>query len=309
MPGARRVRVVTDSTADLPQEWADRWGIRVVPLKFRLGEETFRDGLDLAPEEFYARLSGKEFPVTSQPAVGVMKRVYQQAAAGGGEIVSIHLSSKLSGTCQSAQLAAEQVDSRVVVVDSGQISMGVGWLVLAAARAAREGRSLEEIVSLVEEMKGRTHILGLIESLEHLRRGGRIGRAQALLGGLVGIRALFTLERGEAVLLERVRTRSAGLRRLVEQVAALEPLELAAVIHAATAGAAQEVARALAPLLPGQSIPVLPVGQVVASHVGPGAVGVACVRAPGGRSPNAQAPGSRSFLASQGIDVPRDVEP
>ncbi|MGC8873365.1 MAG: DegV family protein [Chloroflexia bacterium] len=278
MPGARRVRVVTDSTADLPREWIDRWGIQVVPLRFRLGEETFRDGLDLAPQVFYAQLA-RAFPTTSQPSVGLLKRVYEQAAAGGGEIVSIHLSSKLSGTCQAAQLAADQVDCRVVVFDSGQISMAVGWFVLAAAQAAREGRSLEEIVSLLEKMKSRVHIIGLIESLEHLRRGGRIGRVEALLGGLLGIRALFTLERGEAVLLERVRTRLAGLRRLVERVAALEPLERAAVVHADAADAAQWVARALAPLLPGPPIPIVAVGQVVASHVGPGAVGVACVRA------------------------------
>lgn len=281
MPGARRVRVVTDSTADLPREWIDRWGIQVVPLRFRLGEETFRDGLDLAPEVFYARLAAKSFPTTSQPSVGLLKRLYEQAAAGGGEVVSIHLSSKLSGTCQAAQLAADQVDCRVVVFDSGQISMAVGWFVLAAAEAAREGSSLEEIVSLLEEMKGRVRIVGLIESLEHLRRGGRIGRVEALLGSALGIRALFTLEQGEAVLLERVRTRSLGLRRLVEQVAALEPLERAAVVHADAADAAQQVARALVPLLPGRPIPVLPVGQVVASHVGPGAVGVACVRASG----------------------------
>lgn len=284
MPGARRVRVVTDSTADLPREWIDQWGIQVVPLRFRLGEDTFRDGLDLPPETFYARLA-RSFPTTSQPSVGLLKRFYEQAGAGGGEIVSIHLSSKLSGTCQAAQLAADQVDSRVVVFDSGQISMAVGWLVLAAAEAAREGRSLEEIVSLLEEMKGRVHIVGLIESLEHLRRGGRIGRIEALLGSLLGIRALFTLERGEAVLLERVRTRSLGLRRLVEYVATLEPLDRAAVVHADAADAAQQVARTLAPLLPGRSIPVLPVGQVVASHVGPGAVGVACVRASGAARP------------------------
>lgn len=279
MPGPRRVRVVSDSTADLPEDLVVQWGIQVVPLRVHFGEETFRDGLDMPAEAFHARLARGEFPATSQPPLGVLRRAYEQATAGGGDAIAIHLSSRLSGTYQAALLAAEQVDGRVAVVDSGQLSMAVGWLVLAAAEAAREGRSLDEIVGLVEEMKQRAWVPALIENLEYFRRGGRIGRAQAVVGTLLGIRAILALQGGETVLVDRVRTRQAGLRRLVERVAALGPLERICVVHANAAEDARRVARDLAPIWPGREIRIVPAGQVVTIHVGPRAVGVACVRA------------------------------
>jgi len=275
--GSRRIRVITDSTADIPPGLVVRWGIVVVPLYVHFGEETFRDGMDLTPEDFYARLVRQEYPTTSQPSVGAFRRAYEQMAAGGGEVISIHLSAGLSGTAQAALLAADQIDGRVAVVDSGLLSMGVGWLVLAAAEAARQGTPLDETVALVEEMRGRSHVLALIESLEHLRRGGRIGRAQEAVGSLLDIRPIVTLRDGKVVMLERVRTRRAGQGRLVELVSALGPLERLAVLHVGVPSAAQRVADALSPVFPREDMLVLPAGQVVATHVGPDAVGVACV--------------------------------
>ncbi len=196
MPGARRVRIVTDSTADLPPDLVSHWGIQVVPTYLHLGDKSFRDGIDLSLDELLLRLKAKEYVTTSQPSLGAFKRIYEQTGAGGGEIVSIHLSAGLSGTYQSALLAAEQVDGHVTVLDSGQLSMAMGWQVLAAAQAAREGRLQEEVVGLVEEMKGRCHILCMIESLEHLRRGGRIGRAQEVLGALFNVRPIITVRQG-----------------------------------------------------------------------------------------------------------------
>lgn len=280
MPGVRRVWVVTDSTADLPPEMVARWGILVVPLYVHFGEETFRDGVDLSSEAFYARLRRGEFPTTSQPSIGAFRRVYEQAVAGGGEAVSIHLSAKLSGTCEAAMLAADQVDGRVVVVDSEQFSMGLGWLVLAAAEMARAGCSLDEIVAHVEEMKKRTHVLALVESLEHLRRGGRIGRAQLALGSLLDIRPIVGLKDGMTILVERVRTRRAGIRRLVELVAAAGPLERLAALHAGDPEAGRQLANDLSPVFPRREIPLLVGGQVTGAHLGPGAVGVAYVVSP-----------------------------
>ncbi len=280
MPGKRRVRLVTDSTADLPQEWADRLGVLVVPLRVHFGEESYRDGLDLPDEEFYRRLEAGDLPSTSQPPVGEFRRTYERAAGGGGEVVSVHLASGLSGTCQAALLAAEQVDAQVQVVDSGLLSMALGWVVVAAAEAARERRSLGEVAQVAQEVAWRTRILAYLEDLEHLRRGGRIGRAQDFLRALLDIRALVTLQEGETAPLERVRTRRAGLERLVERVADLGPLERVAVVHANAPEAARRVADGLAPIFDREQIVVLPAGQVVATHVGPGAVGVACVLAP-----------------------------
>jgi len=278
MPGVRRVRVVTDSTADLPAEYVVRWGLQVVPLKVHFAEESFRDGLDLAPEDFYERLARGEFPSTSQPSVGDFKHTYKRIASAGGEVVSIHLSSRLSGTIQAALLAAEQVDGRVMVVDSGQLSMGFGWLVLAAAEAARQECSLDEIVALLDEMKGRTHVLVLIDSLEHLRRGGRIGQARSVLGSMLGVYPILTLRHGDTTLVERVRTRQAGRRRLIELVAAMGSLERLAVIHADNPTVAQQVADGLSPIFPRDEILILSAGQVVVTHLGPKAVGVALVK-------------------------------
>ncbi len=284
MPGVRRVWVITDSTADLPPELLARWGVLVIPLYVHFGEETFRDGIDLSSQVFYARLRGGEFPTTSQPSVGAFRRVYERAVAGGGEAVSIHLSAKLSGTCEAALLAADQVDGRVVVVDSEQFSMGLGWLVLAAAEMARAGCSLDEIVTKIEEMKKRTYVLALVESLEHLRRGGRIGRAQLALGSLLDIRPIVGLRDGMTILVERVRTRRAGMRRLVELVAAAGPLERLAVLHADDPEAGRQLADDLSPVFPRREIPLLIGGQVTGAHLGPGAVGVAYVVAPSERA-------------------------
>ncbi|MBN1484787.1 MAG: DegV family protein [Chloroflexia bacterium] len=276
----RRVRVVTDSTADLPLDAVVRWGIQVVPLKLHFGEQSFRDGLDLPPEVFYERLEQGEFPLTSQPAMGEFRHTYERIAAGGGEVISIHLSAGLSGTVQAALLAAEQVDGEVAVVDSGQLSMALGWLVLAAAELARQDLPLDQVVARVEEMRSRTHVLALIDSLEFLRRGGRVGRAQAALGALLDVQPILTLRGGQTTLLERVRTRQAGRRRLIELVAGLAPLERVAVLHANNPDLARQLADDLAPLFPREQILLLPAGQVVTTHVGPGAVGVALVQGP-----------------------------
>jgi DegV family protein with EDD domain len=282
VPGPRRVRVVTDSTCDIPPFLLARWGVEVVPLYIQLGEETYRDGVDLTPEDFYARLRRGEFPRTAQPAIGSLRRVYEQLGAGGGEMISIHLSAGLSGTYQSALLAAEQVDARIAVLDSGLLSMGLGWLVLAAAEAAREGQPLDEIVALVEGLKGRTHILCLIENLEYMRRGGRIGKVQEVANSALGLRPIVTLKDGKVALVERIRTRRAGLRRLVELVAEMGPLERLAVLHAGDAPAAEQVANDLAPLFPREEMLLLPATQVVTTHVGIDALGVCFVVGRGG---------------------------
>jgi DegV family protein with EDD domain len=271
------VRVITDSTADLTPELYARWGIEGIPLYVNFGEQSFRDGIDLSPAEYARRLEAGEVPTTSQGAIGPIKRVYEQAVTGGGEAISIHLSCGLSGTCRAALLAAEQVDGRVVVVDSGLLSMSIGWLAIAAAEAAREDRSLDEIVGLVEEMRQRTHVIALIENLEFLRRGGRIGPAQAVLGSLLDIRPIVGLENGVLTLYEKVRSRRAGLRRLVEMAVTAGPLERVAVVHANSPADAEHVAADLAPFCPRDQVLVVPAGQVVTTHVGPGAVGICFV--------------------------------
>ena len=180
------VRIVTDSTADLPLPLAQELGISVVPLSVVFGRESYREGIDISHDQFYEKLTrSKELPTTSAPSVGDFLAVYEPLLAETSEIVSIHLSSKLSATygnaCQAAQILAER-GVRVEVVDSRLVTTGMAFVAMAAARAAQGGSGVEEVRQVVERLCPRVHIYVVLDTLECLRRGGRIGRASALLG-------------------------------------------------------------------------------------------------------------------------------
>ena len=220
------VRVITDSTADLPPEMAAELGIEVVPLNVHFGTDTFRDGIDLSADEFYERLVASSCPpTTSQPSVGAFLEVYQKALEGADGIVSVHISAKLSGTWNSAIQAREQLadPSRVQVVDTGQASMGLGWVAVAAARAAQAGASLEEVAREAQSTAEQVRVLFLVDTLEFLQKGGRIGKAQAMFGSVLSIKPLLTIQEGEVHPMERVRTRGKGVARLVQLVQEAAP--------------------------------------------------------------------------------------
>lgn len=275
------VKVVTDSAADIPAEIVKELSITVVPDNVHFGQRTYRDGIDLTSTEFFAELAKSSvIPTTSQPAVGVFEEVYRRLAEETKQIISIHLPAKQSAVLNSANLAAQAVPGvEVVLIDSGQVSMAMGWLVIKAARAAQQGKELDEILALVEDTIPRLRLIAMLDSLEYLQKGGRIGKVRALLGAALRMKPLIQVLEGEALPVENVRTRSRALARLVEFVADMAPLEEVAVAHANAPDLAQQLAAMLAPVHPLERILICPVGAILGTHAGPGAVGAACILA------------------------------
>ncbi|MEY2455287.1 MAG: fatty acid kinase fatty acid binding subunit, partial [Acidimicrobiaceae bacterium] len=229
------VRIVTDSACDLDIDEGAALGIDIIPLSIRFGVEEFTDRVDLSVEEFYRRLAeSPALPETSAPAPGAFEAAFRRAADGGADaVVCINLSSDLSATIQSAQNAARAVEGAidVRVVDSHSITSGLGSQVLSAAAAAREGKSADEIVALVEDLAKRTHVLGCLDTLENLKKGGRIGGAQALLGNLLSIKPLLDISTGKVEEAGKARTRKKGLRWLADSVLERDAVEQLCVYH------------------------------------------------------------------------------
>ncbi|HEY3831353.1 MAG TPA: DegV family protein [Acidimicrobiia bacterium] len=270
------VRIVTDSSCDLPQPLCDELGIDVVPLTVRFGDEELLDRKEITTEQFWPRLSSSSvLPETAAPPVGAFYETFKSLADTGADgIVCINISSKLSATLQSAQIAADRLDGTcpIAVVDSESASMGIGVHVLHAARRAREGADVDTIVREIAERRSRTHVYFTIDTLEFLRRGGRIGGAQALLGSVLSIKPVLTMEHGAIEPATKVRTRSKALRYLVDK-AKESPVEELAVLHAA-AGDIDEFCVMLEPLASRDELIVSTIGPVVGVHAGPGTVGV-----------------------------------
>ena len=273
------VRVVTDSTADIPADMSAALGIAVIPSYVVFGAESYRDEVELSKEEFYEKLrSTSVIPTTAAPPPAVYDETYRRLAKETKEIVSIHLASRYSALYSSAVLAAKNVsEARITVVDSEQVTMGYGWMVVAAAEAAQGGASVEQIVTLVEEMKPRSRVVAVLDTLEFLHRGGRVGWIRAMIGTLLNVKPIIEVRQGEIQLVERARTMQRSLGRLVERVEALGPLERAIILHADAADMAQRVSDRLQAADPGWNPLIHPAGVTIASHVGPGAVGIACV--------------------------------
>ncbi|MCS7207134.1 MAG: DegV family protein [Dehalococcoidia bacterium] len=275
------VQVITDSTADLPPEVAQSLGIVVVPLNVHFGTETFLDGVTITPDAFYTRLQReRQLPKTTQPSIGTFMEVYTRHANPAG-ILSLHISSKISGTYNSAMQAAQEIKDRcpIEVVDTLQVSLALGLVVLAAARAVQAGASLPQAAQLARQTASRCHLFGVLDTLEYLEKGGRIGKAAAFLGSVLQVKPILTLKDGEAHPLERVRTRRRAIERVVEITRQYAPLAQLAVVHSTTPDEAQDLAERLKPLAPPQGILMGRFGAVLGTYLGPGALGVALERA------------------------------
>jgi DegV family protein with EDD domain len=278
-PG-KPVAVVTDSTADLPPDVVQALGITVVPLQVIFGEESFRDRIDLTSEDFFRRLkTAKELPRTSQPSTGEFLRAYETLLAQTDRILSIHLSSRFSGTFQTARRAAQELigKAHIEVIDSETVSMAMGFAAIAAAEAARAGGDLEACAEAARAVLRRQRVAIALDTLEYLRRGGRIGRAQALLGGLLNVKPILTIKNGEAHPLTRVRTRRKALDEVLRLSLEQGPISRAALMHADSAEEANRLAEEIARRAPGIPVIVGEIGPVIAVHGGPGLVGVAVV--------------------------------
>ena len=279
------VKIVTDSTCDIPAELAEEYGITVVPVTVRFGTTSFLDGVELATDELYERLtSGGDLPTTSQPSIGEFLEVYERVGQDADGIVSIHVSAKLSGTYNSAMQASDQAegDCPIDVVDTEQASMGIGLTVLAAAKAANEGASMDEVGVLVDSAVQRSSCMALLGTLEFLQKGGRIGKAQALVGTLLRIHPMIVLSEGEVLPLARPRTRRKGLQELKKACMQLGTLEALSIIHSTVPDEAENLAAELSGVLPDGVEPIVArFGPALGTYVGPKAIGLASITAPG----------------------------
>lgn len=274
------VRIVTDSTADLPKEEADALGIIVVPLTVFFGEEAYLDGVELDNAGFYRKLAAsKDLPRTSQPSPAMFQEAYTRLLNEGADaILSIHLSSKLSGTYQSACTARDSMPERTVpieVVDSKSISVGMGRAIMRAAREGREGKSLEEIQARVLDELARTHILAVLDTLEYVRRGGRIGGARAMLGNMLSFKPIISLKDGEVVPVEQPRTRGKAYARVAQLLSDVGALEHVSIAEASD-DVGQQLTEAIRATYQGE-LPIYKLGAVLGTHTGPGTAAVAYV--------------------------------
>jgi DegV family protein with EDD domain len=275
-----RIRVVTDSACDLSAELAASADVTVVPLSIRFGSEEFVDGSTLSTDEFWARCKASSvLPETSAPSPGAFQEAFVAAADDGYDgVLCINLSSEVSATYQAATAAAKAVDDRIPVrtIDSRSLTMGLGLMALDAAELAKGGATLEELVDRVTALIPRTQVYGVVDTLEHLEKGGRIGGARALLGSLLSIKPVVTLLDGRVEEESKQRTRARSLRYLADKAKASSPISRLAVCN----GAAPDIDEVLG-LLDGvpsdHPLVVTDLGPVVGTHTGPGTVGLCIV--------------------------------
>ncbi|HEV3405937.1 MAG TPA: DegV family protein [Candidatus Dormibacteraeota bacterium] len=273
---AGSIAIVTDSTADLPSQLTRTRSITVVPLTLNFEGRSLLDGIDIRPSEFYRKLpNATTHPTTSQPSAGRFAEAYAELLTDHSDVISIHISEKLSGTYASAVQGAEMTDSkRVHVIDSQLVSMSLGLITLAASEMVSRGDGASSIVDRVNAMRDQVQTYFSVATLEFLRRGGRIGRASAMLGSVLQVKPVLCIRDGLVTPLERVRTFDRALNRVVELTREVDRGKGLCVIvgHADAEADAERVARELEPNC--ETLMIQPLGPVVGAHAGPGVVGV-----------------------------------
>ena len=276
------IRIVTDSTSDIPPEAAAKYGIVVVPAYVNIGGESYLDGIELSRREFYQKLPDYPSPpTTAAPSPGAFTETYNRLAEEGAtQILSIHVASTLSGILNAARLGAEATDAvEVTGFDSQQLTMGLGLQAITAAEAAAAGHSVAEIVALLSERVKRTYVMAFLDTLEYLRRSGRVSWAQFGIGTLLRIKPILKVHLGTVEMLERVRTSKRALNRFLEIVTELEPLESMAILHThATQEEIEAFRQQIQFLVPNGLTPLaVELTPALGAHLGPGGFGIACV--------------------------------
>ncbi len=274
------IKIVTDSTCDLPPEVFEQYGITVMPLRIHFGMEAFLDGVNITKDEFYQRLrTAPQLPTTSQPSAGEFCEAFRPLVEAGHEVVGIFISSELSGTCASALTACELLpEASISVIDSRSTSVGLGMMVREAARLAEAGADVAAIEARMEELVGKMRLYFVVDTLEYLRKGGRIGGARALLGTMLNIKPLLMMHDGRVEPLQQVRTRRKALGRMIELMA--QEMSSASLVHLSmTHAQAEDEAKALVAqvqeAIPCEDFFICELGPALGTHTGPGVVGIA----------------------------------
>jgi DegV family protein with EDD domain len=272
----RSFAVVTDSTADLPNAWRDLYDIEVVPLKVLFGKETFRDRVDITDAEFFRRLTAStSLPTTSAPSPGEFAEVYERLSRDHDGCISIHIGAQLSATAEAARVGAQSVEGfPVKVIDSETVTMPMAFL----CRVAAESASLAEATDAVEQRIPKCRVLALLDTLRYLEMGGRIKRAQAMIGTMLDLKPLLLVEDREIKPIDRVRTRSRAITRMIEFFRTQQPVEYVGVMHAEAPDDAERVAAELRKEYPGLDTPLGQIGAVLGTHTGPKALGLVYIK-------------------------------
>lgn len=278
------VKIVTDSLSDITSDIAQGLGITVVPLTVSFGKESFLDRVTMTTDEFYYKLThDPTWPTTTQPPPGDFINVYNKLAEETDEILVITLSTKLSGTYQSALNAKDIFEGkcRIEVIDSLTVAMGLGLIAIAAAKAAQAGANLDEVADLVHRAMSRSHLVAYFDTLKYLAKGGRIGKAQGLLGAMLSIKPILTVKDGEMSPVTRLRSQAAGMDYLYNSVAGFPHIEELAVEHATTPDDADRLVERLSSLFPKERIYRSTLSPVVGTYAGPGAMAVSVLEVVG----------------------------
>lgn len=274
-----KISIVTDSTCDLPPSIVEKYGITVVPQYINQGDKSYLDGVNLTRAEFYRRLSGfHPAPSTATPGIEVFTQIWNKRAdAGSQAILSIHISEKLSATINAARIAAQQFTRiPVTVLDSSQLSLGMGFIVEKAAQLAEHGHKMEDILANLQEMMKRTYVFASLKTLDYLRRSGRMNSALALFGEILQIKPILHMNQGNPVA-HRVRTQGRATERMMGWLDEYSPFEKLAIVHAGVQKDAEEMLQRIKHLLPQGEIPIVQITPVLGAHLGVGALGFACV--------------------------------
>ena len=276
MASKRPFAVVTDSTADFPDDWRARYGIEVVPLKVLFGSETFRDRVDMTDAQFFERLAASsKLPTTSAPSPGEFAEMYRRLAKDYESCISIHIGAQLSATGEAARVGAQSVEGfRVEVIDSETVTMAMAFL----CRVAAESATLDEAVANVKERIPNCRVLALLDTLRYLEMGGRLSRAQAVIGTMLDLKPILLVKDREIKPVDRVRTKARAITRMVEFFQSEGPVEQVGVVNAQSAEEADQIASRLRAGLDGQQIEMGDIGCVLGTHVGPKAVGIVYIK-------------------------------
>ncbi len=271
-----KIKIVTDSTADLSTEEISRYNIEVVPLSIHIDEKSYTDRVDISPEEFMDKMrEAKELPKTSQPPAGSFLNLYESLYEQGYEVISIHMSAKMSGTVQAAETAASLSKANVTVIDSTFISRALSFQVLEAAKMAQEGKSIHEILTALEKIRFKTRLLVYVDTLENLSKGGRIGKGKALIGALLNVKPIAAVIDGEYTPMGRVRNQTQAVNLLVKHFASDikdRVLKRVDIAHAEGMEMAQRVRKAILELTGHERINITFTTPVISTHTGPGAI-------------------------------------
>ncbi|RDU36434.1 fatty acid-binding protein DegV [Neobacillus piezotolerans] len=271
-----KIKIVTDSTMDMPRELISRYGIEVVPLAITVGGETYLDGVDIDPETFLGKMKHtSELPKSSQPSAGSFLEVYDRLGKEGYEVLSIHMTGKMSGTVHSAESAASMSEAKVTVVDSKFISKALGFQVREAAEMATQGRTMDEIVKRLEFIQENTRLYIMVDTLENLVKGGRIGKGKAFLGSLLNIKPIASLEGAEYTPVAKVRSHAQVVKYLARQFAEDvkgKTIKGVGIAHAGAAGLAEKIKENIYELTGYEGVETDYTNSTVSTHTGPGAI-------------------------------------